>query len=63
MYAPTSSYDDSEVDEFYIELQSLDDQTKCKTFWLYAKIGEDTQEDWFVDLSAIWRPMTEGSGS
>ena len=26
-YAPTSSYDDSEVDEFYRELQSLVDQT------------------------------------
>ena len=27
VYAPTSSYDDSEVDEFYRELQSLVDQT------------------------------------
>ena len=27
IYAPTSSYDDSEVDEFYRELQSLADQT------------------------------------
>ena len=26
VYAPTSSYDDSEVDEFYRELQSLVDQ-------------------------------------
>ena len=30
-----------------------------------AKDGEDAQEDWgeFVDLSAIRRPMTEGSSS
>ena len=27
IYAPTSSYDDSEVDEFYRELHSLADQT------------------------------------
>ena len=27
LYAPTSSYDDSDVDEFYRELQSLVDQT------------------------------------
>ena len=27
VYAPASSYDDSEVDEFYRELQSLVDQT------------------------------------
>ena len=27
VYAPTSSYDDSEVDEFYREFQSLVDQT------------------------------------
>ena len=27
VYAPTSSYDDSDVDEFYRELQSLVDQT------------------------------------
>ena len=27
VYAPASSYDDSDVDEFYRELQSLVDQT------------------------------------
>ena len=51
IYAPTSSYDDSEVDEFYRELQSLVDQTpKHDTLvvqgdW-HAKVGEDAQGDW-----------------
>ena len=69
VYAPTSSYDDSD-DEFYRELQSLVDQTPKQDIldvqgdW-NAKVGEDAQEDWekFVDLPAIRRPMTEGSSS
>ena len=42
VYAPTSSYDDSEVDEFYRELQSLVDQTPKQDiliFWLYKVMG------------------------
>ena len=50
MYAPTSSYDDSEVDEFYRELQSLVDQTPKQDILVVqgdwnAKVGEDAQED------------------
>ena len=60
VYAPTSSHDDSEVDEFYRELQTLVDQTPKQDILVVqgdwnAKVGED--------LSAIRRPMTEGSGS
>ena len=63
--APTSSYDYSDVDEFYRELQSLVDQTQKQDIlviqgdWtqklekMHKKIGEK-----FVDLSAIRRPMT-----
>ena len=70
VYAPTSSYADSEVDEFYRELQSLVDQTakhdilvvqgdwNAKLEKIHQKIGE-----MFVDLSAIRRPMTGGSSS
>ena len=50
-YAPTSSYDDSEVDEFNRELQSLVDKTPKQDILVVqgdwnAKVGEDTQEDW-----------------
>ena len=51
VYAPTSSFDDSEVDEFYRELQSLVDQTPKQAILVVqddwnAKVGEDAQEDW-----------------
>ena len=51
VYAPTSSYDDSEVDEFYRELQSLVDQTPKQDILVVqgdwnAEVGEDAQEDW-----------------
>ena len=51
VYAPTSSYDDSNVDEFYRELQSLVDQTPKQDILFVqgdwnAKVGEDAQEDW-----------------
>ena len=70
VYAPTSSYDDSGVDEFYRELQSLVDQTPKEEFWLYKVTGTRKLEkmhkkngEKFVDLPAIRRPMTEGSSS
>ena len=51
IYAPTSNYDDSEVDEFYRELQSLVDQTPKHDILVVqgdwnAKVGEDAQGDW-----------------
>ena len=50
VYAPTSSYNDSEVDEFYRELQSLADQIPKQDILVEcdwnAKVGEDAQEDW-----------------
>ena len=68
VYAPTSSYDDSDVDEFYRELQLIKHQSR--TFWLYKVIGTRKLEKMhkkigkkFVDLSAIRRPITEGSSS
>ena len=64
------SYDDSDVDEFFRELQSVVDQTPKQDILVVqgdcnAKIGEDAQEDWetFVDLPAIRRPMTESLSS
>ena len=50
VYAPISSYDDSDVDEFYRELQSLVDQTPKQDILVVqgdwnAKVGEDAQKD------------------
>ena len=70
VYAPTSSYDDSDVDEFYRELQSLSDQTPKQDILVVqgdwnATVGKMRKKIWekFVDLPAIRRPMTEGSSS
>ena len=46
VYTPTSSYDDSEVDEFFRERQSLVDQTPKQDILVVqgdwnAKVGED----------------------
>ena len=48
VYAPTSSYDDSDVEEFYRELQSLVDQTQKQDILVVqggwnAKVREDAQ--------------------
>ena len=48
VYVPTSGYDDSEVDEFYRELQSLVDQTPKQDILVVrgdwnAKAGEHAQ--------------------
>ena len=68
--APTYSYGDSEVDEFCRERQSLVDQTPNQDIlWLYKVTGTRQLKmhkkimEKFVDLSAIRRPMTEGSSS
>ena len=50
VYAPTSSYDGSDVDEFCRKLQSLVDQTPKQDILVVqgdwnAKVGEDAQED------------------
>ena len=51
VHAPTSRYDDSEVDEFYRELQPLVDQKPKQDLLVVqgdwnAKVREDAQEDW-----------------
>ena len=70
VYAPTSSYDDNEVDEFYKELQSLVDQTPKQDILVVQATGTRKLEkmqkkigEKFVDLPAIRGPMTEGSSS
>ena len=67
VYAPTSSYDDSEVDEFYRELQSLVDQTPKQNILVVqgdwnAKVGEDTQEDWGEVCGPFCNPETNHRG-
>ena len=63
-------YDGSEVDEFYMELQSLLDQTPKQDILVVqgdwnAKVGEDAQDDYgeVCGHFCSWRPMPEGSSS
>ena len=54
-YVPTSSYDDSVVDELYSKHQFLVDQTPKQDIMLVqgdwnAKVGEDAHEDWGRNL-------------
>ena len=51
IYAPASSYNNSEVVEFYMKLQSLVVQTPKQEILVVqddwnAKVGQDAQEDW-----------------
>ena len=67
VYAPTSSYDDSEVDEFYRKLQSLVDQTPKQDILVVqgdwnAKVGEDAQEDWGEVCGPFCNTETNGRG-
>ena len=67
IYAPTSSYDDSDVDEFYRELQSLADQTPKQDILVVqgdwnAKVGEDAQEDWGEVCGPSCNPETNDRG-
>ena len=67
VYAPTSSYDDSEVDESYRELQSLVDQTPKKDILVVqgdwnAKVGEDAQEDLREVCGPSCNPETKDRG-
>ena len=67
VYAPTSSYEDSDVDEFYRELQSLVDQTPKQDILVVqgdwnAKVGEDAQEDWGEVCGPSCNPETNDRG-
>ena len=67
VYAPTSSYDDSEVDEFYGELQSLVDQPPKQNILVVqsdwnAKVREDAQEDWGEVCGPFCNPETNDRG-
>ena len=67
IYAPTSSYDDSEIDEFYRELQSLVDQTSKQDILVVqgdwnAKVGEDSQGDWGEVYGPSCHPETNDRG-
>ena len=67
VYAPTSSNDDSEVDEFYRELQSLVDQTPKHAILVVqgdwnAKVREDAQEDLEEVCGLFCNPETNDRG-
>ena len=61
VYATTSSYDDSEADKFYRELQSIVDQIPKQDFLVVqgdskAKVVESAQEDW----RSLWAFLQSG---
>ena len=68
-YAPTSDYDDNEIEEFYDQLQNVIDQTPKKDiFWLYKETGMQKRAGMlvetgkaFVDPSAMMAQMREDS--
>ena len=67
VYAPISSYDDSDVDEFYRELQSLVDQTPKQDILVVqgdwnAKVREDAQEDSGEVCGPSCNPKTNDRG-
>ena len=67
VYAPTSSYDDSEVDEFYRELQSLVNQTPKQGILVVqgdwnSKVVEDAQKDWGEVCGPSCNPETNDRG-
>ena len=50
-YAPTSAYDDNQVESFYAQLQEVIDKVHKKDILIIqgdwnAKVGEDAQKDW-----------------
>ena len=68
MYAPTSDYDDNEIEEFYDQLQHVIDQTWKKDILIVqgdwnAKVGRVLVETGkaFVDPSAMMTQMREDS--
>ena len=63
----TVIYDDSEVDEFYRDLQFLVDQTSKQDILVVqgdwnAKVGEDAQEDWGEVCGPFCNPETNDRG-
>ena len=55
-YAPTSDYDDADVEDFYEQLQEVLDQTPKKDILVVqddwnAKIGEDAYENHVEDTA------------
>ena len=54
-YAPTSDYDDNEVEEFYDQLQNVIDQTPKEGIRVVqedwnAKVSKDACENWHLDV-------------
>ena len=50
-YAPTSDYDDTDIEDFYEQLQEVLDETPRKDIFIVhgywnAKVGEDARKDW-----------------
>ena len=51
MYAPTSDYDDNEIEEFYDQLQTVIDQTPKKNILVMqgdwnAEVDKDASGNW-----------------
>ena len=68
-YAPTSDYDDNEIEEFYDQLQNVIDQTQRRTFLLCketgkwnAKVGKAAGGNWQGICGPFCNSDTNGRG-
>ena len=67
VYAPASSYDDNDVDEFHRAPQSLVDQTPKQDILVVqgdwnANVGEDAEKDWGEVCGPSCNPETNDRG-
>ena len=63
MYAPTSDYNDSEIEEFYDQLQTVIDQTPKKNILVVqgdwnAKVSNDACGNW-QSIRGLFCKMTQ----
>ena len=66
-YAPTTDYDDSEVEDFYEQLQAILDQVQKKDIIIVqgdwnAKVGQDTYHNWRDTQGPHCNNMTNDRG-
>ena len=67
VYAPTSDYDDSEVEDFYGQLQEVKEETPKKDNLVVlgdwnAKVGKDAQNNWQDTCGAFCNAETNERG-
>ena len=66
-YAPTTDYDDDDIEDFYDQLQEVIDQTPKKDILVVqgdwnVKIGEDASKNWKGTCGQYFNPETNERG-